>query len=420
MKRILSVTAILTVLAFSAVNGQGTGNPSAQAAAFTVIVDEPINGSIRLNPTLPADGKVAAGTVITITATPERGFAVDALYYSVPGMYGAMYHDTPSVSTLEVTVDQDKYVGAYFIEASALAGIAVTHDVVYAQPGVKPLKYDVYAPEGAKDLPCIVIIHGGGWRSNDEDIMRGLARELAKSGKYVVFSIDYRWLGTLDGDETDNTMADLIEDVYGALAHIAEHAREYGGDPTRIAVTGDSAGGHLSAAAATMADRIGDGGFGKTPGMFEYLPTYVPANKTVEQVRAEMMSAIKAAAPSYGVFAFEGSDMLQFLNLTDADAAAIRAISPINNIPSASERSIPHYLTRGTLDPIIHDEAVKAYMDALVARGQTVEYVQIGGASHAFFDWKPNPAVEAVFAQFGVYYAEEMAHFFDAVFYSDD
>jgi acetyl esterase/lipase len=250
--------------------------------------------------------------------------------------------------------------------------------------------------------------------------MRGLAREIARSGRYVVFSIDYRWIGTLDGDEPPNTMADLIEDVFGALAHIMEHAREYGGDPTRIAVTGDSAGGHLSAAAATLTDMIGSGGFGDTPGVFEYLPTYVPREKGIEQVRAEMMAAIRAAAPSYGVFAFDSPQMLQFLSMDSTDAAAIRAVSPLYNVPRASERAIPHYLTRGTLDPIIRDEDVTAYMEALVTAGQTVEYVQIGGASHAFFDWKPNDEVVATFDRYGVYYAEDMVHFFDSVFHRDD
>ena len=97
-------------------------------------------------------------------------------------------------------------------------------------------------------------------------------------------------------------MANLIEDVFGGIAHIMEHAAQYGGDPTRIGVTGDSAGGHLSAAASLMTNMIGSRGFGKTPGVFEFMPTYLPKGKTVEQVRDEMLKAIKAAAPSYGVF----------------------------------------------------------------------------------------------------------------------
>ena len=87
------------------------------------------------------------------------------------------------------------------------------------------------------------------------------------------------------GMKKGNIMADLIGDVYGAIAHIQENAAKYGGDPKKIAVTGDSAGGHLSAAAANMPNMIGDGGFGKTPGVFEYMPTYMPKGKSVEQVR---------------------------------------------------------------------------------------------------------------------------------------
>ena len=119
-----------------------------------------------------------------------------------------MYYES-MVSPFKVIIDQDKHIGASFIEKSEVDHINVTQDVVYAKPGVKTLKYDVYSPKGAKNLPCIVIIHGGGWASNVEDIMRGMARELTKDGKYVVFSIDYRWRNKLDGDETNTTMANI-------------------------------------------------------------------------------------------------------------------------------------------------------------------------------------------------------------------
>jgi acetyl esterase/lipase len=325
-----------------------------------------------------------------------------------------MYHEGMT-REFKVTIDQDKRIGASFIEESAVNHINVTNDVVYAKPGVKPLKYDVFSPKGARNLPCIVIIHGGGWNANDEDIMRGLARELTKGGRFVVFSIDYRWAGKSDGDAKSNTMPNLIEDVFGAIAHIMEHAKEYGGDATRIGLTGDSAGGHLSAAASLMTDMIGSRGFGKTPGVFEFMPSYLPKNKTVEQVRTEMMTAIKAAAPSYGVFS--ATQLNPYSDDPAADASWKDAIAPLSHIPKASERSVPQFLTRGTSDRLISNAAVTEFVDALVKAGQRVEYVQVGGANHAFFDWKPDARTKATFTQFGVYYAAEMKAFFASVLY---
>ncbi|WP_303920235.1 alpha/beta hydrolase [Draconibacterium sediminis] len=381
---------------------------------FSVSVDEVKNGKVKVEPAIPADGKVAEGTVLTISAKPDKNYALDAVYYSVKGMWGDMYHECMA-SPYEVVINQDTKLGASFIEKHEVDHLMVAQNIPYAKPGVKQLKYDVFAPEGARNLPCIIIIHGGGWIWNTEDIMRGMARELTKSGKYVVFSIDYRWAGNRDGDEVGNTMTDIIGDVFGAIAHIMEHAADYGGDPTKIAVTGDSAGGHLSAVAGTMPNKIGDGGFGQTEGVFEFMPSYIPKNKTVDQVRTEMMAAIKAAAPSYGVF---GSDRLNhYSEDPKADDSWKEAIAPLSNIPNAEERKIPHYLTRGTKDGLIPDDGVKRYVDALVEAGQRVQYVQVGGAGHAFFDWKPDDNTKATFKKYGVYYINEMETFFNSVFY---
>ncbi len=412
MKKVLSklLTVAILILLSAAVS------VSAADQTFTVTVDECINGTVQIDPPLPADGKCTAGTVLTVTAIPDTGYVLDAGYFSAPGRFGSMFYESMD-SPFKVTVDREKHVGASFIEKTAVDHLDVIQDVVYAKPGVKALKYDVYSPKGAKNLPVIVIIHGGGWSANTEDIMRGMARELTRDGKYVVCSIDYRWIGKLDGDTGDNTMADLIGDVYGAIAHIMEHAAEYGGDPTKIAVTGDSAGGHLSATAANMPDKIGTGGFGKTPGVFEFLPSYRPKGKSVQQVRSEMMAAIQAAAPSYGVFSAEL--LKQFAGGLDGDDTLAEAVAPESHIPNAAKRAVPHYLIRGTQDPLITDGAVKSFTDSLVKAGQRVEYVQVGGASHAFFDWKPDQQTKATFAEFGVYYCHDMEAFFNSVFYKN-
>jgi dienelactone hydrolase len=160
---------------------------------------------------------------------------------------------------------------------------------------------------------------------------------------------------------------------------------------------------------------IGSHGFGKTPGVFEFMPSYLPKGKSAEQVRDEMTKAIKAGAPSYGVFS---AAMLNSYSDEHADDQAWKdAIAPESHIPAASVRSVPQFLTRGTMDPLIKDEAVKSFTDALVKAGQRAEYVQVGGASHAFFDWKPDDRTKATFAKYGVYYAACMRAFFESVLY---
>jgi acetyl esterase len=386
--------------------------PSLAAGTHQVVLDPPSHGRFQVSPALPADGKVPTGTVLTITAQPDSGFTFDSGYFSVPGRWGAMYYESMT-PTFQVTVDKDKHVGASFIEKSAVDHVDVKQDIIYAKPGSKTLKYDVFTPKGAKGLPIVVIIHGGGWQTNDENIMRGLARELTRGGKLVVASIDYRWAGKEDGDATGNTMANLLEDVFGATAHILEHAVEYGGDASRIAFTGDSAGGHLSAAASLMADMIGDRGFGKMPGVFEFKPSYMPKGKTAADVRKNLLASIKAAAPSYGVFG--GPFINHYSEDPKADDSWKAAVSPLVHIPKATDRAVPQYLTRGTADPLIQDEMCRTFMNALVKAGQRVEYVEIGGAQHAFFDWKPDAATKATFATYGVYHAARMKAFFEDV-----
>ncbi len=141
-----------------------------------------------------------------------------------------------------------------------------------------------------------------------------------------------------------------------------------------------------------MTNMIGSRGFGKTPGVFEFMPSYLPKGKTAEQVRDDMSKAIKAAAPSYGVFS--AAQLNTYSDDHAADQSWKEAIAPLSHIPPATERSVPQFLTRGTNDPLISDAAVKEFVDALVKAGQRAEYVQVGGASHAFFDWKPDDGHE--------------------------
>jgi len=103
-------------------------------------------------------------------------------------------------------------------------------------------RMDVYQPDHPHDAPIIVMVHGGAWMFGDKAngaVVQPKAAHWASAG-YVFVSVDNRlWpeAGPLD----------QAKDVASALAYVQRHAREWGGDPTRVVLMGHSAGAHLVA-----------------------------------------------------------------------------------------------------------------------------------------------------------------------------
>jgi hypothetical protein len=105
-------------VAFAAVSLAVAGSLAAQNASFAVTVIPPVHGKVQLTPSLPADGKYPAGTVVTLTATPDSGYALDSTWYSVPGQFGQMAHEAPTLED-KITIDQNKQVGASSVKRRA-------------------------------------------------------------------------------------------------------------------------------------------------------------------------------------------------------------------------------------------------------------------------------------------------------------
>ncbi|PWV57411.1 MULTISPECIES: alpha/beta hydrolase [Nocardiopsis] len=154
----------------------------------------------------------------------------------------------PSVSVWQTARDE----GVRLDPFQYAAGFATSADrepvtVEYASPEGEPLELDVWRPEDGvpedSRLPVVVNVHGGA-----EDLPQSLLPRwdtwLADSGgSRVVFDVDYRYFP--DGDWSAS-----LADVHCALGWVYENAAEYGGDPERIALNGQSAGGLLVLLAA--------------------------------------------------------------------------------------------------------------------------------------------------------------------------
>jgi len=100
--------------------------------------------------------------------------------------------------------------------------------------------YDVYAPKGAAGpLPMLVFFYGGNWASGSKDDYVWMGHALASMG-YVVIVPDYRLV-------PDHPYPDFVFDGAAAVKHAVARAKDYGGDGSRLALMGHSAGGYIAA-----------------------------------------------------------------------------------------------------------------------------------------------------------------------------
>lgn len=125
-------------------------------------------------------------------------------------------------------------------------GVGAIHDGVPIHPvgetGAPAATVDVVEPSGAGPHPVVVYIHGGGFCVNRSRDYRNVAFRFAQAG-FVVFNVDYRLA-------PEAPFPAAFDDCVAAVRWVAANAHLYDGDPSRLAVAGDSAGANLCAAVA--------------------------------------------------------------------------------------------------------------------------------------------------------------------------
>ncbi len=237
--------------------------------------------------------------------------------------------------------------------------------------------------------PVLLQMPGGAWvTGNKQGQAYPLMSHLAERG-WVCVAVNYR-LGPR------NTWPAQIVDVKRAIAWVREHIADYGGDPSFIAVTGGSAGGHLSSLAAL------------TPNRAEWQPGFEDVDTTVS-----------AAVPFYGAYDWTNRDRVGNRGLVPLlqrrvvkqklrDAPDVfDAASPMSHLgPDAP----PFLLSHGTNDSLIPVEEGRLFAQRLRAVSQQpVVYAELPRAQHAFDVFgspRATAAAEAVGRFLGVVYGD--------------
>jgi len=264
-------------------------------------------------------------------------------------------------------------------------GVTATFDIPYATlPGFRPLTLDLYTPRAQTvPAPMVVFVHGGGWNNGDSrtarafaDLPRALAA-LAAQG-YVVASINYRL-------SQEARFPAALQDVKSAIRWMRGHAGSFNGDPTRLAVWGDSSGGQLAAMA------------GVTCGV----PRFEPEGEVTREAPSSCAEAVidwfgptdlaSAAAdsgkPASGGFTTASggrSPEGRYLGCEPAACApgVVKLASPLSFV---SENAPPFLIQHGAADTEVSPKQAQKLYDALKAKGVPVQIAIYPEVGHQFW-----------------------------------
>ena len=261
---------------------------------------------------------------------------------------------------------------------AGLPEVSELHEAVPVRDGVTA---DVIVPRGAGPHPVLVYLHGGGWVCGSPLTHRKLACRFAEAG-FLVFNVDYRLA-------PEHPFPTPFEDCLAATRWAHREAARFGGDPARLAIAGDSAGGNLAAAvAAALAN---DAARPKAAlliyGVFDFAtlsadqPKYAAAGADVPALAREMMEMMVGAY----LGKTRGEALLRDPRVSPLHAAAL--------LP-------PSHVVVGSVDDLVGQS--EALVKALAAAGVPHEHFVDEGMPHGYAQMEflagARPALERMVA----------------------
>lgn len=236
----------------------------------------------------------------------------------------------------------------------------VTTREIQVPGAVGSMPATVYTPEGAGPFPVVLYFHGGGWVFADRKVYDGGARGLAKQANAVVVSVDYRLA-------PENKFPAAHDDALAAYRWLTTKASSINGDPKRLALAGESAGGNLAVATAVAALKAG-----------LTAPKHVLSVYPVAQSNIGTASYLKYA----DAIPLNRPTMLWFISQVTTSAADTK--DPRIDLVHANLQGLPPVtLINAEIDPLRDDGA--QLEQALRSAGVSVERRLYPGVTHEFF-----------------------------------
>ncbi|MYN24822.1 alpha/beta hydrolase fold domain-containing protein [Duganella sp. CY42W] len=256
---------------------------------------------------------------------------------------------TPADAVKKVLADMKK-------STAPEPGVTVKDMTVTGPAGSFPVH--IYTPEGTGPFPVMVYFHGGGFVIADTKTYDASPRALAKLSKAIMVAVDYH-------RAPENKFPVAPNDAYAAYEWTLAHAKEFNGDPSRVAVGGESAGGNLATVVSMMArDK--------------------KAAMPLMQLLVYPVVSDDMTTPSYVKNAdakpLNKPMMAWFFKHYAGDPANPYALP----LKAASLKGLPPAtIIAAEIDPLLSEG--KTYADRLKKDGVTVSYKEYAGVTHEFF-----------------------------------
>ncbi len=248
-----------------------------------------------------------------------------------------------------------RYLFCLLLLASA-ARAELRTDIEFAKAGGTNLTLDANIPDGAGPFPTVILVHGGGFMRGDKTTYIKPLFEPLTRADFTWFTINYRLA-------PQHRWPAGADDVMTAIRWVKTHAKEYKADPKRIALVGESAGGHL-------VSYVGVRGEGETR-VAAVVPFYAPHDLEF-QVKSR-----NALGPS----------MTALFGLTDLNDDAWKTLRAASATTYLRKGLPPFLQIHGDTDAQVPYEQSVKFQERMKALGNACELITIPGGGHGMGGW---------------------------------